>query len=518
MSSPPKINVNYYLLFALSGFAGLIYQSIWSHYLKLFLGHAAYAQTLVIVIFMGGMGLGAFVAGRLAHRINRPILIYASVEVIIAFFGFLFDGVFGLVERFTFSHWIPYLHASYAQALIWIDLSKWGLAALLILPQSILLGTTFPLLASGLTRKYPNSQGRTIALLYFVNSLGASFGILLNSFVLINYFGLPGAITIAAFVNLILAIIFYYLSVGDVLPSKLSQPNQKKTSAPYFLLFIAAFTGAASFMYEIAWVRMLSMVFGASTHSFELMLSSFILGLAIGGYLIRSRLDSHYDLRRTLAYIQITMGLLAVCTIPVYDQFFDFMVWLQAQMQAEKLVYWQFNVVCYGMAIFMMLPATICAGATLPIITTSLMKKTENDMYIGKVYAFNTIGSILGVVAAVQFVMPQWGLKAVLVTGGSIDILLGLLIFFKMQKFLRIDKLLASATIATFTVLALSVNLDYLKMASGAFRGNKLADSENTEILYSRDGKTSTVQILNQFGYYSISNNGENRSCGAGRW
>jgi hypothetical protein len=44
----------YYILFTVSGFSGLIYESTWTHYLELFLGHAAYAQSLVLVIFMGG--------------------------------------------------------------------------------------------------------------------------------------------------------------------------------------------------------------------------------------------------------------------------------------------------------------------------------------------------------------------------------------------------------------------------------------------------------------------------------
>src|SRR3989454_7080657 len=69
-----------YGLFALSGFAGLIYESIWTHYLKLFLGHAAYAQTLVLAIFMGGLAVGSWLAARLAPRRRRLLAAYAVVE------------------------------------------------------------------------------------------------------------------------------------------------------------------------------------------------------------------------------------------------------------------------------------------------------------------------------------------------------------------------------------------------------------------------------------------------------
>ena len=70
----------FYVLFTVSGFAGLIYESIWTHYLKLLLGHAAYAQSLVLVVFMGGMAAGAAWCARLSERLARPLLGYALVE------------------------------------------------------------------------------------------------------------------------------------------------------------------------------------------------------------------------------------------------------------------------------------------------------------------------------------------------------------------------------------------------------------------------------------------------------
>jgi len=64
-------------IFTVSGFSGLIYESIWSHYLKLFLGHAAYSQVLVLVIFMGGLAIGSLLAGHFSTRWKRVLLAYA---------------------------------------------------------------------------------------------------------------------------------------------------------------------------------------------------------------------------------------------------------------------------------------------------------------------------------------------------------------------------------------------------------------------------------------------------------
>src|SRR6186997_3297453 len=71
----------FYVLFTVSGFAGLIYESIWTQYLKLFLGHAAYAQSLVLAVFMGGMAAGAWLVSRFTRRIANLLLGYAAAEL-----------------------------------------------------------------------------------------------------------------------------------------------------------------------------------------------------------------------------------------------------------------------------------------------------------------------------------------------------------------------------------------------------------------------------------------------------
>ena len=81
-------------LFAVSGFGGLIYESIWTHYLKLMLGHSAYAQTLVLAIFMGGMAAGAWIASRWSERWTNPLAVYAVIEGMIGLFALVFHGVF----------------------------------------------------------------------------------------------------------------------------------------------------------------------------------------------------------------------------------------------------------------------------------------------------------------------------------------------------------------------------------------------------------------------------------------
>ena len=118
-----------FALFTISGFSGLIYESIWSHYLKLFLGHAAYAQTLVLAIFMGGMALGSWLCSRYSSRWKNLLLGYALAEGLVGLFALLFHTVF---DNFTLTAYTSIMPAIGDPLLI--NIFKWSLATLLIFP------------------------------------------------------------------------------------------------------------------------------------------------------------------------------------------------------------------------------------------------------------------------------------------------------------------------------------------------------------------------------------------------
>ena len=89
-------------VFLLSGFSGLIYQSIWTHYLKLFLGHAAYAQALVLATFMGGLALGSFWAARLTSSGRSLLIMYALAELLVGIYALVFHDIFVVMMDLAF--------------------------------------------------------------------------------------------------------------------------------------------------------------------------------------------------------------------------------------------------------------------------------------------------------------------------------------------------------------------------------------------------------------------------------
>ena len=499
------------LIFFVSGFCGLIYESVWAHYVKLMLGHAAYAQTLVLVVFIGGLALGSWLCARVAERIRNPLLGYAIIEAVIGVFALVFHGVFVRAMEWSFASLVP---TACEQASTFCG-PQWALAAALLLPQSILLGMTFPLVSSAVLRMDSANAGHDISALYFLNSLGAVLGVLASGFLLIPAIGLPGTLMAAGAANILIAIVAYFTSKG--LPVRLevqripsprdARGEEKALLLP--LLAVAFFTGLSSFVYEVGWIRMLSLVLGASTYSFELMLASFILGLALGSLWIRSRLDAAGEPIRLLAVIQVAMGLLAAMSIPIYNGSFDFMAWLLSAVTRTDSGFVLFNLTSTLICILVMLPTTFCAGMTLPIITYRLLRSPSGEKSLGLVYAVNTVGGVAGVVLAVHLLLENLGLDGTLIAGAAIDVLLGVALFLFIGDSFKRRMVYAVASVAALAVVASSFHIDPRRSASGVFRTSGARIAETDHILYHRDGKTATVDVVESGGRRAIRTNGK---------
>ncbi len=523
------------LLFILSGAAGLFYESVWSRYLGLFVGHNAYAQVIVLVIFLGGMAIGAMIVGRITERIKEPLFGYAMIEFAVGLVGLFFHDIYIAVTNWAYTSVFPSTAGSGM-----LTISKWAIAALLILPQSILLGATFPLMSAGALRRLKREPGRTLAVLYFANSFGAAVGVLIAGFYLVEISGLPGTILAASILNFIVAL-------GAMVAMKYTPDESRAVSSPgtptrrkddpesrplpvagkllqRLLLWTALGTAVASFVYEIAWIRMLSLVLSSATHSFELMLSAFILGLALGSFWVRSRADRFTNPLRTLGVVQICMGLLALATLPVYFQAFSWMgTFIQTFARSEP-GYVGFNIARYAICLLVMLPATFCAGITLPLITRTLVLGGVGEKAIGQVYSWNTFGSIVGVSIAALVLMPLIGLKALLTSGALVDMGVGVVILFVIANGAPQARRFAVGALAVLVIAglaaALSPAFDRNLLLSGVYRFGTVPAKGSREIISYHDGRTATVSAekILQTGEIFIATNGKSDGALSPYW
>ncbi|MCX7991074.1 MAG: hypothetical protein N2999_03425, partial [Proteobacteria bacterium] len=476
------------------------------------------SQALVLCVFMGGLTIGSLVIGYFIKKIKKPGTFYFYIEIAIGVYAILFDVIFKEFIAISQNYVIPYITNP-----VVVDLYRMVSSSLLILPQVILLGTTFPLISSFLLRAGISESGKIFSYLYFTNTIGGCAGIFLSGFVLLDYLGLSETIYLAGAVNVLIALFFRFFILKrhvednmEYLHTVKASENIQNVEDFYLIVFIALLTGLSSFIYEICWIRMLSLVFGSSVHSFEIMLFSFLLGLALGGFYIRNKIDKLSDDISYLANIQILMGFFAVVTLPLYNLSFNIFPYFFKSLPKTEWGYHLYNFVTQSISIMIMFPATFFAGMTLPLITNHLVKNGHGERSIGYVYGANTIGAIFGVLLTVNILFPITGLKDSLIIGALIDILIGveLLIKYKIEKGLILNKkYLALSSGLIIILLGYFFDPNPMKLVSGVYRTGEMIDKETSQVLYYKEGKTASISVVKIDNALSIRTNGKSDSA-----
>jgi predicted membrane-bound spermidine synthase len=456
--------------------AGLVYEVLWTRYLGLYVGHGVYAQVLVLGVYLGGMAVGSFVVADVSSRIARPLLWYAAAEALLALFGFVFHPLYVAVTDLSYALIFPAVGSAGL-----VGSLRWGIAGLLILPQAMILGATFPLMAASLVRADAGRPGRSIARVYLLNTLGGAAGVLLAGFWLIGAFGLPGTGVAAGLINVLAAALAVTAdrrlsptpaTTGETTVPAVAEHESRAMGGGGLvpsLLVVSFCTALASFAYEIGWIRMLSLVLGSATHSFELMLSAFILGLAGGSWWVSERVDPARDPIRFLGIVQVAMGAAALASVPLFYWIsFDAMAWLMGTLPGRPAGYLLFGGARYALCLLVMLPATVLAGMTVPLLTGTLLRRGQNESAIGRVYGLNTLGSVAGAGLAGLIVLPWLGLKGLILAGAALDGLLGLWLLERSARWRgarpRAAVIAAVASVALFAAVGFGVTLDQIVM------------------------------------------------------
>ena len=509
-----------YLLFVLSGFVGLIYEGIWSRYLKLFLGHSSYGQVLTLVTFMGGIGLGSFLAAKFIGRIKNPFRVYAIIEFLAAGCGIAFHFGYEALTVWYFEN------AAMFNGVPWLGKGvQVGLCLLLTLPFATLLGMTYPILASGMIRICGDSGARSLPMLYFTNSLGAATGILVTSYYFLGQFGTIGTLMIAGLGNAIVGVGFYLISRSVKIPERNSAPAAEQAtldlgpelsagedrSTARLWLAVALGTGFASFIYEIGWIRLLSLIMGSSTHSFDVMISAFVFGLAFGGLAARKIIRKHADnIAPAMATVQILMGGFAMLSIILHKPFFDAIQASHGVLVKSEAAYPIYSIFKYFLALGLMFPASFCAGMTLPMITYYLVRRNGDERFTGSVYGWNTLGAIGGAAIAGLLLMPLLQLKWTIFAGAALDIALGvlLLVYATRGRSVTLVRGLAYAGVAAVCVAGAVTSFDASLLTRGSYRLATTGDDDG-ELLEVRHGRTATISVRAFGPLLSIATNGK---------
>ncbi|MCP4622591.1 MAG: MFS transporter [bacterium] len=537
--------------FFLSGFSGLIYEILWTRMMVKIIGSAPFAVSIILSIFMGGLGLGSYLAGRFVDRFQNPLALvklYGLLELLIAVYALLIPLLLtafqplqtmiynGLYDRFIVYH-----------------LATFMISAVILGLPVICMGATLPILCrfyvANLTR-----LGTHTGRLYGLNTIGAALGSLACGFWLISLWGVSGTLAVAVAINFMIGLICLVFSrkarlrLADKVAQNCNPEKQKlkkqvinhkshssfERKAALVIFGISGFCAMAS---EVIWTRLLGLIVGPTTYSFTIVLVTFITGLALGSLIFGYLADRVKNAFRLLLLTQIAAALLVLGISQLLGG---------SQLFFAKLIFTfkdQFALQNFLKAAllfgFMILP-TLCFGACFPLVGKITTRSVERvGRSIGRAYMVNTVGALLGPICAGFVLIPLVGKESGLSLVVGLQLITCLLTagvqLAKNKQGLPQFGGLAAPVLAGLVLCFYYPAFNHLQLATGKYhrfetiktelagsgwlkslwRGSKiLARSDKRELVYYGDGIggfTTVTRSADALGNikYSLANSGK---------
>ncbi len=280
----------FFAFFFVSGACSLVYEVVWLRLAMATYGTTTPSISTVLSVFMGGLALGSWLAGRLARGLEgRPgaaLRLYAAAEAVIALSGLVVPRLFGLGHRLMLG-----LTRDTALASGGYYLASGAAVTLSLLPFCTAMGTTFPLGMAAIRGGAPAASARSFSYLYLANVLGAVTGTLLSAFVLVETLGFHGTLLAAAALNVLLALSAAALGsrarpAAPGIPAA-AEPPAASPAASRSLLPMLFTTGLVSMAMEVVWVRQYTLYLGTVVYTFATILALYLGSMAAGSALYR---------------------------------------------------------------------------------------------------------------------------------------------------------------------------------------------------------------------------------------
>ncbi|MCC6850017.1 MAG: fused MFS/spermidine synthase [Deltaproteobacteria bacterium] len=409
--------------FVLSGFAALLYQTVWTRQFAFVFGTADLAVATVLAAYMGGLAFGAAVATRLAPRITRPLLAYGVLELAIAIAAllvpFAIRGASTIAVSLFGSGDAP--PSAGAGALAAFHL---GAAFGILLVPTACMGATLPLLARA-TVTSDAELGARIGMLYALNTVGAVGGAIAAAFALLPRLGLERTVWIGAAANAIVFVLAAATARGTDRPvASFDVRSEPPADRAWIVLVVLLLSGATSFAYEVLWTRLLAHVLGGSTYAFATMLATFLAGIALGAALAARLATTPGRALRGLALAELGIAAGSLAAFRAMDA----LPGLALRLGAGREPTAPGNVALAGLA---MLPSALAIGATFPFAVRALARGPEEAAVTSaRVYAWNTVGAILGAVGAGFVLMPLLGYVDLVAAAAALNLTLAACVAF----------------------------------------------------------------------------------------
>lgn len=390
-----------YFLFFFSGAASLIDEIIWIRSLLLIFGSTTNSVVAVVSAFLGGLAIGSLILGKITNNISPKALIkiYSLLELGV--------GILVLLSLPALNY-LKHIYSLFSDGSIitpQLLVIKFILSSLIIFIPAILMGGTLPVLVK-FVYKTKDSLSQKVSKLYATNTLGATFGVLVSAFILIEVLGIYPTIFFSALINFFIALAALTITSNsnNINPKQKNYSNyfqvfNKQNHLIFFTLFLS---GIISIAYQILWTRVLAQSLGNFVYAFAAILALYLLSFSIGSYFYKNLSILINDPKLILGISQLGIGLFALLPVVLSQIFF-----------IPKIVELIIRVV----------PSSLFMGAVFPAGIAFFKNIRSTSKIVGISYFINTLGNMFGGYLASFVLIPFIGSSSSIVLLAGINVL-----------------------------------------------------------------------------------------------
>ncbi len=464
------------------------------------MGNTHYSIATVLTIFMAGLAIGSYLGGRWVDERRNPLFFYAVLEGAIGVYCLLIpsiiDGASPLFEWVYQTQRDSYFKAS---------LYRFSICGIILLIPTSLMGATLPALSKYVSRDYV-FVGRDVGTLYSFNTFGAVFGALSSAFIFMRIFGVSTTIWIAAALNIGIAVTVYFLFRSDVMPASNEELDATKESKEassldfnsVIVLLSFGFSGGCALTYQISWNRILSLLLGSSIYAFSLILTTFILGLALGTIVFSRIVNLFKNPQVVFGFLQLGIAVSALTIVPLFENIPFINRWIYENWSVDfTTIQWSVFLVIFC---FLFIP-TFFMGGQFPVVVRLIVRKLDSlGRSVGKVYASNTFGTIFGTFLAGFILIPLIGVQNTIFAAVTMNLFLGSALLVSSND-LSLNKkiyILPGILISCFLYANSTDPWDKSIISSGSFMPYRIGDLSEAEkktnkVLFFKEGTHTTV-------------------------
>jgi len=494
-----------------SGAASLVMEVAWSRSLSLILGNSHQAVATVVASMMTGLFLGSLFAARLLPRIRHLPKTYGMLEMGIGLYGAITPLIFALLGLV-----LGPLYLLPSGAFLFL---RFLVVFIVLLPPSAGMGATLPIVTAALAQSASGKSGDSGSVggwLYGLNTLGAFIGTLAGGFLLLPGLGLLKATLCGAGTSLAVGTLAWLLSDSLLRQEhrEAKAPVLKKTAEGFPLVLpLYAASGFVAMVYEITWTRVMAPVAGSSVYSFTLILAAILAGIGLGSLVLSTRVGRWIHPGRGFVLGQILLGAVAFGSMWGLKQFPYIMLSVAARYPSDPQAFLLREFLAFGAIV---LAPAILLGALFPFASRLLHTlETDAGADVGRVYAWNTAGSLFGSLAAGFFLVETLGSQNTLALACLTSICLGLAgLVLAPGRIFRPAAGLSAAALALFIPL-MTPRWDLYMMTTGVTQLLRnirrmgqyatvdqiiaFAQAPDVHILFHKEGKTNTVTVVREW-------------------